>query len=210
MPDIPLYNMEGEKKGSVKVSEVVFDSPVKIDLMHQALVRQMGNMRRGTHSTKSVGEVRGGGRKPWRQKGTGRARHGSTRSPLWVGGATIFGPKPRDYSTKMPRKMRRQALRSALTAKVKEQNVIALEELTFDEPRTRDFVEMMNLLELPNNALFVISENGDSNWIVEKSASNIQGVRVITSGTLNIHDLLKYERLVLTRDAIDKIEEVLS
>jgi large subunit ribosomal protein L4 len=206
MPEIPLYNMEGKKTGSLPVSEEIFDAPVNESVMHQALIRQMANMRRGTHSTKTRGEVAGGGRKPWRQKGTGRARHGSIRSPLWKGGGVTFGPKPRDYSQSMPKNMRRLALCGALTTKVMDQKMIALEDLKFEAPRTKQFIEMMEKLEVPQSTLFLIDGR---NFEVEKSASNIQGVKIITLDTINIYDILKYEKLVATKDAIQHLEEVL-
>jgi len=206
MPEVDIYNMEGEKQGIINLSEDVFGADVNIPVLSQALIRQLANRRRGTASTKTRGEVRGGGRKPWRQKGTGRARHGSIRSPLWVGGSTIFGPRPRDFSQKMPKKMRRLALKSALSSKVGENKMIALDVLSFEAPRTKAFIEMMKNLELEENALFVIAEKNRS---VEKSASNIRGVKVITTDSINIHDLFKYDRLIMTRDAIEKVEEVM-
>ncbi len=206
MPDVPLYDMKGEKKGTLELADYVFDAPINEGVIHQALVRHLANMRRGTHSTKTRGEVRGGGRKPWRQKGTGRARHGSIRSPLWRGGGIIFGPKPRDYSQKMPKKMRRLALRGVLTSKVQDEKMIALEDIDFEKPRTKSFIEMLDALNLPKDVLFVIEED---KWTVEKSASNIPGVKVITSNYLNVYDLLKYDRLVMTKDAIANVEEVL-
>jgi large subunit ribosomal protein L4 len=206
MPEIPLYNMEGKKTGTLPISEEIFDATINESVMHQALIRQLANMRRGTHSTKTRGEVAGGGRKPWRQKGTGRARHGSIRSPLWRGGGITFGPKPRDYSQAMPKNMRRLALCGALTTKVMNQKMIALEDLKFEAPKTKQFVEMMEKLEMPQSVLFLID---DKNRAIEKSASNIQGVKVITLDTINIYDILKYDKLVATKDAIQHLEEVL-
>jgi large subunit ribosomal protein L4 len=207
MPEIDLYDMQGTKKGTLSVSEGVFDVNVSSALIHQAVVRHLANARMGTHSTKTRGEVRGGGRKPWRQKGTGRSRHGSNRSPIWRGGGITFGPKPRDYTQDMPRKMRRQALRGVLTSKVREGKMIALESLQFEVPKTRGFIEMMSALKLPTNTLFVIS---GSNVAVEKSASNLQGVKVLIPDAMNVHEILKYDRLVMTRDAISRVEEVLA
>lgn len=207
MPDIDLYNMEGEKKGTISLSEDVFAVPPNMSVMHQALVRHLANRRRGTACTKTRGEVSGGGRKPWRQKGTGRSRHGSIRSPLWKGGGTTFGPKPRDYSKKMPRKMRRLALKCALSSKVSENKMAALEALTMEHPKTKKFIEMMKKLNLDKSVLFVIEER---NFAVEKSAANIPDVKVITTNDINIHDLLKYDRLIMTTSAIGKVEEVLS
>lgn len=214
MPDIKLYNMEGQEKGSLEVSELIFDAPINEGLVHQALVRQLANMRRGTHSTLTRGEVRGGGRKPWRQKGTGRARHGSIRSPLWRGGGITFGPRPRDYSKKLPKRMRRLALCSVLSDKMKQEKIIALEDIKFEEPKTKKFVAMLKALDLPDNTLVVVKK-GDSEQekndfhVVAKSASNIKGVKVIASDIINIYDLLKYDRLVMTKDAINRLEEVI-
>lgn len=207
MPSIDLYNMEGDKKGSLTLPDGIFDVTVKDALVHQMLLRQLANARRGTHSTKTRAEVRGGGRKPWRQKGTGRSRHGSIRSPIWRGGGITFGPKPRDYSQKMPRKMRRLALCGVLSDKVREGKVIALEDLKFEAPKTKDFIKMMDALNLPADALFIVS---GYNWTVEKSASNLQGVKIIGPDILNVHDILKYDRLVLTKEAVSRVEEVLS
>jgi len=207
MLEIDLYNMEGKKTGTLELSEDVFNASINEAVMHQALVRQLANMRRGTHSTKTRAEVSGGGRKPWRQKGTGRSRHGSIRSPLWRGGGITFGPKPRDYTQKMPRKMRRLALKGALTTKVKDGKMIALESISFEEPKTKKFIGMMRDLKLPENALFVIEAN---NYEVEKSASNIPGVKVITPDVLNIFDILKHDRLVVTKEAVRLVTEVLA
>ncbi|MCD4782405.1 MAG: 50S ribosomal protein L4 [Candidatus Eremiobacteraeota bacterium] len=206
MPEIDIYNMEGEKQGVISLSEDVFGLPANIPVLSQALIRQLANRRRGTASTKTRGEIRGGGRKPWRQKGTGRARHGSIRSPLWVGGAKAFGPKPRDFSQKMPKKMRRLALKSALSSKVSDKDMIAIDVLEFEAPKTKVFIEMMKNLKLEEKALFIIEQKNRS---LEKSASNIPGVKVITTDSINIHDLFKYKHLVMTKDAIEKVEEVM-
>lgn len=207
MPEVDLYNMDGDKKGTLKLSEHVFDAEVSEALIHQMLLRQLANARRGTQSTKTRAEVRGGGRKPWRQKGTGRARHGSIRSPLWRGGGITFGPKPRDFSQSMPKKMRRSALRGVLSSKVKDGMMTALESLEFEAPKTKMFDKMLGALKLPQNTLFIIDK---SNWAVEKSASNLPGVKVLIPDTINVHDILKYERLVMTKEAISRIEEVLA
>jgi len=207
MPEIDLYNMQGDKRGTLELSDIVFGAPPNEAIMHQALVRQLANRRRGTGSTKTRGEIRGGGKKPWRQKGTGRARHGSIRSPLWKGGGVTFGPRPRDFSKKMPRKMRRLALKCALSIKVTENKMIALEKLAMDVPKTRNFVEMMGLLKLDSSSLFIINEKS---FQVEKSASNIPKTKVLTIDSLNMHDLLNYDRLIMTKEAIKRAEEVLS
>ncbi len=207
MPDIPVYNMNGEKIEDLKVSDDIFNTEISKAVVHQALVRQQANMRRGTHSTKTRGEVRGGGRKPWRQKGTGRSRHGSIRSPLWRGGGITFGPRPRDYSKKMPKKMRKLAICSVLTDKVSQEKMIAMDEIKFETPKTKDFIAMMKKLGMEENALFVI---GDKNFGVEESASNLPDVKVITLDIINVYDILKYDRLVMTKDAISRVEEVLA
>lgn len=207
MPDIPLFDMFGQKKEDIKVSDDIFAAPINEALIHQALVRQMANMRRGTHCTKTRSEVRGGGRKPWRQKGTGRSRHGSIRSPLWRGGGIIFGPKPRDYSQDMPRKMKRSALCGALSSKVMDEKIIAVEDLRFDESKTSKFIELLDNLCIEETALFIIDRQ-DKN--LKKSASNIPGVKVITPEVINIKDILKYDKLVMTRESIACIEEVLA
>ncbi len=207
MPTIDLYNMQGDKKGTFSLSDEVFAVKFNSSVVHQALVRQMANARRGTASTKTRGEVAGGGRKPWRQKGTGRARHGSIRSPLWKGGGVTFGPKPRDFSKKMPRKMRRLALKCVLSDKVENKKMIAMEGIVFEAPKTKKFVEMMKNLSLESTALFIINEK---DFAVEKSASNLKGIKVITPDAINIKDILHFDRLIMTSDAINKVEEVLS
>ena len=206
MPEIDLYSMQGDNKGKVSLSEEVFAVPANNAVMHQALVRQLANRRRGTASTKTRGEVRGGGKKPWRQKGTGRARHGSIRSPLWKGGGITFGPRPRDFSKDMPKKMRRLALKCALSDKVFNNRVIALDQLVMEKPKTKAFVSMMEKLSLKESTLFITK---DKDFSVEKSASNLPSAKVIDTGILNIHDLLRFDRLVITVDAIKKVEEVL-
>ena len=207
MPAIDLYNMQGEKKGTIDLSEDIFAVPLNKAVMHQALIRQLANNRSGSANTKTRAEVRGGGKKPWRQKGTGRARHGSIRSPLWRGGGITFGPKPRDYSKKMPKKMRRLALKCALSDKVFNTQMIALDELVMEMPKTKNFIGMMKNLSLETPTLFVIKEK---DFPVQKSAANLPTVKVITTNFLNLHDLLRYEKVVMTADAIKKVEEVWS
>jgi len=207
MPKVALYNMEGKRLGELELSDQVFGIAPNRAVMHQALIRQLANARRGTASTKTRGEVRGGGRKPWRQKGTGRARHGSRRSPIWRGGGTVFGPQPRAYTQDMPRKMRRLALRSALSARVAGQELLALESLAPEYPRTRPFIEMMKKMELPGQTLFIVQKRDE---VLDRSAGNIPQAKVIGIDELNLRDLLKYRRLVMTREAIATVEEVLS
>lgn len=206
MPEIDLYNMQGEKTGTIKLDEEVFATSFNNSIVHQALVRQMANARQGSACTKTRAEVSGGGKKPWRQKGTGRSRHGSIRSPLWRGGGITFGPRPRDYSQKMPKKMRRLALKCVLSEKVNEKKMIALEELKMDIPKTKNFVGMIKNLNLDKSILFIIDGR---ELAVEKSAANLPHVKVINTDSINIHDLLKFDRLVMTTGAINKVQEVL-
>jgi large subunit ribosomal protein L4 len=206
MPEIDLYNMQGEKKGTLTLSEDIFAVEPNMSIMNQALLRHLANRRSGSACTKTRAEVSGGGRKPWRQKGTGRARHGSIRSPLWRGGGVTFGPRPRDYSQQMPKKMRRLAIRCAYSVKVTDKKMVALDELKMENPKTRQFIEMLKKLNIEKSVLFIIEEK---NFAVEKSASNIPGVKVVTTEGVNIHDLMKYDRVVMTTSAISKVEEVL-
>ncbi|MGI6143842.1 MAG: 50S ribosomal protein L4 [bacterium] len=206
MPKVAVYNIEGQQVGEIDLADTVFGVEVNEAAIKQVVDMQLANRRRGTSSTKSRGEVSGGGRKPWRQKGTGRARHGTIRSPLWRGGAITFGPKPRDYSFTVPRKLKRTALRSALSAKVAAGEFVVLEGLEFAEPRTRKMVEILQNLHITGKALVV---TGLPDVKVAKSARNIPGVKSLPANSLNVYDLLLYERLVLTKDAVAKVEEVL-
>lgn len=174
-----------------------------MEVMHQALVRQHANQRQGTHSTKTRGEVRGGGRKPWRQKGTGRARQGSTRAPHWKGGGTVWGPKPRDYTQAMPKRMRRLALRSALSVKVREGQLVIVEDLTAIEPRTKALLEFLAVLGDARGTVVAVGEKSDS---LHRAAGNLADIRVLLASVLNLHDLLKHQRLILDRSAIEFIE----
>ncbi|HHY36247.1 MAG TPA: 50S ribosomal protein L4 [Firmicutes bacterium] len=206
MPKVAVYNIEGQQVGEMELADTVFGAEVNAAAIKQVVDMQLANRRRGTASTKGRGEVSGGGRKPWRQKGTGRARHGSIRSPLWRGGAVIFGPKPRDYSFTVPKKLKRTALRSALSAKVAAGDLIVLEGLEFDVPRTRRMVEILRNLQITGKALVV---TGQPDVKVAKSARNIPGVKSLPANSLNVYDLLLHERLVMTKDAVAKVEEVL-
>ena len=172
--------------------------------MHQVVVALLANKRQGTQSTKTRSEVRGGGIKPWRQKGTGRARQGSIRAPQWIKGGIVFAPKPRDYRVSVPKSMRKVAMKSALTSKVQENQMIVLESLAFEAPKTKNMVEMLKAFEA-NKALIITAE---SNEAVYKSARNIQGISVIPANNINVYDILKYEKLFITKDAVSKIEEV--
>lgn len=207
MAKVAMYNMEGKRLGDLDLSDLVFGIIPNQAVMHQALLRQLANARRGTASTKTRGDVRGGGKKPWRQKGTGRARHGSRRSPIWRGGGTVFGPHPRDYTQAMPRKMRRLALRSALSAKAAGGELVALEALALEYPRTAPFLAMMKALELPPQTLFIVKKRDE---LLDRSAGNIPQVKVLGIDEINLHDIVHYRRLVMTKEAISTVEEVLS
>jgi large subunit ribosomal protein L4 len=204
MPTVGLFNKEGQKVGDIQLSESVFGVPVNAYAMHQVVVAQLANKRQGTQSAKTRAEVSGGGIKPWRQKGTGRARQGSTRSPQWIHGGIVFAPKPRDYSMSIPKKMRRVALKSALSSKVADNNIIVLESLELAAPKTKVVVAMLSAL----GAKKTLIVTADVNENVYKSARNIEGVAVMPVNNLNVYDLLKYEKFVVTQDAVSKIEEV--
>lgn len=206
MPKVSLYNQEGSKIGEVELSESVFGIKPNEHVLFEAIVMQRASLRQGTAKTKTRSEVRGGGRKPWRQKGTGRARQGSIRSPQWRGGGTVFGPVPRSYSYKMPKKMRRLAIKSALSSKAQEENVLVVDALTFDAPKTKEFAKVLNNLPVGKKALFV-TEGVEEN--VALSARNIPGVTVIDANSLNVLDVVGHNTLVLTKAAVEKVEEVL-
>lgn len=204
MPTVGVFNKEGNKVADMELNESVFAAEVNEYALHQVVVALLANKRQGTQSTKTRSEVRGGGAKPWRQKGTGRARQGSIRAPQWIKGGIVFAPKPRDYRVSVPKSMRRVAMKSALTSKVQENQMIVLDSLNFEAPKTKNVVEMLKALEA-NKALIVTAE---SNEAVYKSARNIQGISIIPANNINVYDLLKYEKLIITKDAVSKIEEV--
>ncbi|MCB0158421.1 MAG: 50S ribosomal protein L4 [Caldilineaceae bacterium] len=205
---LPVKNMAGKQVGELDVSDAVFAAPVNSTLMHQALIRQLSNQRTGTHNTKTRGEVRGGGRKPWRQKGTGRARQGSTTAPNWVGGGTVFGPRPRAYTKSMPRKMRRAALRSALSVKAAGGQLVVIDDLALDAPKTKAMAQALSALGAgEQSALIVMAE---SNVNVQKSANNLPKVKTLSSSYLNIRDLLGFDMVLLSRDAVAHVEEWLA
>lgn len=204
MPTVGVFNKEGKKVSDMELSESVFAVEVNEYALHQVVVALLANKRQGTQSTKTRSEVRGGGAKPWRQKGTGRARQGSIRAPQWIKGGIVFAPKPRDYRTSVPKSMRKVAMKSALTSKVQENQMIILDTLNFEAPKTKNIVEMLKALEA-NKALIITAE---SNEVVYKSARNIQGISIIPANNINVYDLLKYEKLIITKDAVSKIEEV--
>jgi large subunit ribosomal protein L4 len=201
--EVDVLNMEGKKVRTVVLPPEIFEAPVNVDLMHQAYVRQMANARLGTHSTKTRAEVAGGGRKPWRQKGTGRARQGSIRSPQWVGGGKVHTPKPRDYRQDMPRKMRRAALRSALSVKAAEDGIVVIEELVLPEPKTRLMAEALNRLVGDASVLILIPDkNGNYEGII-RSANNLQEAKTLLANYLNIRDLLGYDKVMLPLEVLD-------
>ena len=204
MANVSVYNIEGKEVGSIELNDAVFGVEVNEHLVHMAIVNQLANNRQGTQSAKTRSEVSGGGRKPWRQKGTGHARQGSTRSPQWTGGGVVFAPKPRDYSFKMNKKEKRAALCSALSSKVAESQIIVLDEFKLDEIKTKKFVEVMNNLKV-EKALVVLNDN-DVNVI--KSASNLATVKTAQTNEINVYDILKYDTVVVTKDAVKTIEEV--
>ena len=204
MPTVGVFNKEGKKIDEMQLSDVVFAAEVNEYALHQVVVALLANRRQGTQSAKTRSEVRGGGIKPWRQKGTGRARQGSIRAPQWIKGGIVFAPKPRDYRMAVPKSMRKVAMKSALTTKVQNEQLIVLDELSFESPKTKKVVDMLNALEA-KKALIITAE---SNECVYKSARNIEGVSVIPANNINVYDLLKYEKLIITKDAVSKIEEV--
>ena len=198
----PLKNMQGQEVGTVELPDDIFNIEPNQAVMHQALVRQLANKRLGTHKTKTRGQVRGGGRKPWRQKGTGRARQGTIRAPQWRGGGTVFGPQPRSYAKRMPRKMRRLALRSALSVKASEQQIVVLDELSFEAPRTKEMAAVMDALGVERNALLLLPE---ANETVELSARNLPYVKTLRANYINVRDLLGYQTVIMPKQAIDVI-----
>ena len=204
MANVSVYNMEGSEVGSMELSDAVFGVEINEHLVHMAVVRQLANKRQGTQSAKTRSEVRGGGRKPWRQKGTGHARQGSIRAPQWTGGGVVFAPKPRDYSIKMNKKEKRAALKSALTSRVQDEKFIVLDELKLDAIKTKDFVKVLKNLKV-SKALVVLE---DSDFIIEKSAANVADVRTALVSTINVYDILKYDTVITTRAGAEKIEEV--
>jgi len=203
---VDVLNMQGKKVDTAELPPAIFEVLIKRDLMHQALVRQLANARLGTHKTKSRGEVSGGGRKPWRQKGTGRARHGSRRSPIWVGGGRAHAPRPRKYTRHMPRKMRREALRSALSIKAAQKEVVVLDELKMERPKTKEMVATLERLVGQASVLILLAE---SNEAIEKSARNLPDAKTLRANYLNVRDLLGYERLIMPLGALEIIQSYL-
>lgn len=202
--NVKVFDMSGKETGSIELNENIFGIEVNEHVMHQAVVQYLANQRQGTKSAKTRAEVRGGGRKPWRQKGTGRARQGSIRSPQWTGGGVVFAPKPRDFSFKLNKKVKRLALKSALTSKVNDEKFIVVEELKLEQIKTKDMQNVLNNLNI-NKGLVVLEEN---NRNVVLSTRNIPNVKTAAFNTINVYDILKYETFVVTKQALAKIEEV--
>ena len=204
MANVSVYNMEGKEVGTIELNDAVFGAPVNEHLVHMAVVNQLANKRQGTQKAKTRSEVSGGGRKPWRQKGTGHARQGSTRSPQWTGGGVVFAPTPRDYSFKMNKKEKRAALKSALTAKVEENKFIVIDEIALSEIKTKSIANMLKGLDV--SKALVVLEDGNVN--AEISARNIADVKTAKTNTINVFDVLKYNTVVATKAAVQAIEEV--
>jgi len=205
MPKVNVYNMLGEQVEEIELSEAIFGVEINQHVVYEVVKNQLANKRQGTQSTKTRSEVRGGGRKPWKQKGTGRARQGSIRAPHFTGGGIAFGPKPRDYSYKVPKKVRRLALKSVLTSKVQENEIIVIDAINFDAPKTKEMANFLSKINADKKALIVM---GEKNANVIKSAKNIPTVATALVNTINVYDILKYNSLVITKDALRKVEEV--
>lgn len=207
MPKVALFNVSGSQVGEVELNDAVFGIEPNTHVLHEAVVMQRASLRFGTHKVKGRSEVRGGGRKPWKQKGTGRARQGSIRSPQWVGGGIVFGPTPRSYSYRLPKKVRRLAIKSALSAKVIDQDIIVLDALSLNAPKTKEFAAILNNLKVDRKAL-VVAPNYDDN--VALSARNIPGVKFVAADGINVLDVLAHDKLIITKEAVQKVEEVLA
>ena len=207
MPKVNVYNMSGDIVEEIALSEDIFGIEINEHVVWEVVRNQLANKRQGTQSAKTRAEVRGGGRKPWRQKGTGRARQGSKNSPQWKGGGVVFAPKPRDYSYSVPKKVKRLALKSVLTSKVQENEIIVVDEIKFDSPKTKEMVSLLTKLNADKKALIVMGEK-DLNVI--KSANNIPNVATALVNTINVYDILKYNSFIITKDAVRKVEEVYS
>ena len=205
MPKVDVYNMQGKKVSDVELSEAVFGIEPNENIVHSALVNYLANQRQGTQSTKTRSEVSGGGRKPWRQKGTGRARQGSIRAPQWIKGCIALGPKPRSYKYTVNKKERQLAIKSLLSSKVLENNLVVVDSLPLKDIKTKEMVKALSNLKVEGKALIMLPEKNEN---VQKSARNIEGVKTTLVGTINVYDLLKYNKLVLTLDTVKKLEEV--
>lgn len=207
MPKVALFNQSGSQVGEIELNESVFGVEPNQHVLFEAILMQRASLRQGTHKVKGRSEVSGGGRKPWRQKGTGRARQGSIRSPQWRGGGTVFGPVPRSYSYKLPKKVRRLAIKSALSSKVLEENILVLESLSLGAPKTKEFKAVLNGLSVDKKALIVTADLEEN---VALSARNIPGVTVVTAEGINVLDVVSHDKLILTKAAVEKVEEVLA
>lgn len=204
MPNVALYDIKGQNIGDIALSENVFGQPVNTAVMHEVVVAHLANCRQGTQSAKTRSEVSGGGKKPWRQKGTGRARQGSTRSPQWRHGGVVFAPKPRDYTIRVNKKVKRLAMKSALSSKVEGNELIVFDALNIEAPKTKEMVKVLKAVDV-EKALIVLADKDDA---VERASANIEGVKTTLVGTLNVYEILKYEKLILTKASVEKIEEV--
>lgn len=205
MPKVDLYNMNGQTVGTIDLNDSIFGIDVNENAVHLAVTNQLANNRQGTQSTKTKSEVRGGGIKPWRQKGTGRARQGSIRSAQWIKGGIVLGPKPRSYSYTIPKKLKRLALKSALSAKVNDKEILVLDALNLEAIKTKQMAGVLNNLKVDSSALIVLDGKNEN---VEKSARNIPGVKTAFVNTINVFDILKYDKFIITKDAVAKVEEV--
>ena len=204
MPNVALYDIKGQNIGDIALSEEIFGQPVNAAVMHEVVVAHLANCRQGTQSAKTRSEVSGGGKKPWRQKGTGRARQGSTRSPQWRHGGVVFAPKPRDYTIRVNKKVKRLAMKSALSSKVEANELIVFDALDIEAPKTKEMVKVLKNVDV-EKALIVLADKDEK---VERASANIEGVKTTLVGTLNVYEILKYEKLILTKASVEKIEEV--
>lgn len=205
MPNVALYNISGKQVGEIELNDNTFGANVNVEAMHQVVKMYLANQRQGTQSALTRAEVSGGGIKPWRQKGTGRARQGSTRSPQWKHGGIVFAPKPRSYRYTVPKKIKRIAMKSALSSKVNDNNIVVIEELNFDAPKTKQVISLLENLKVDSKTLIVLADNNEN---VVKSARNIKGVKTALVNTLNVYDILNYDKFIITKDAVKKVEEV--
>jgi len=206
MPEVTVVNMDNKETGKVDLPKKLFDGPVRIDLIHEAVKNYLANQRQGNASTKTKGLVMGGGKKPWRQKGTGRARAGSIRSPLWRGGGTVFGPLTRDYSYKLPKKVKRKALYAAFTSKLQNESIIVINEVVINEPKTRLVKKFLETMQLDNKRVLLVVDKRDRN--LELASRNLYLVKVAKASDLNVYDLLYYEKMILTMKAVNLLKEL--
>lgn len=206
MPNVTVFNQDGSQNGDITLNESIFGIEPNESVLYDAIIAQRASLRQGTHAVKNRSAVRGGGRKPWRQKGTGRARQGSIRSPQWRGGGVVFGPTPRNHGFKLPQKVRRLAIKSALSQKVQEDNVAVIDSLSFETPKTKEFRAMLDQIEVDKKALVVLEED---NTFAQLSARNIEGVKVVAPDNVSVLDVVAHDKLILTKAALEKVEEAL-